>query len=153
MTRTVIVDVDGTVALRNGRGPFDYHLVETDLPNTPVIAVVEALAQAGHEIVFLSGRENVDYADVPERTRHGLSGTCRDATLRWLREHLAVPEFELYMRESGDHRKDYRIKREIYDAHLAGRDILCAIDDRDQAVRLWRESLGLTCLQVAYGDF
>ena len=27
------------------------------------------------------------------------------------------------------------------------------VDDRDQVVRTWREDLGLTCMQVAYGDF
>jgi hypothetical protein len=27
------------------------------------------------------------------------------------------------------------------------------VDDRTQVVRMWRDELGLTCLQVADGDF
>ena len=142
MARTVIVDVDGTVALRRGksaRGPFDYARVGEDTPNTPVIAVVEALALAGHDIVFLSGRESVP--------------GCREDTLAWLERHIAVPTIELYMRAEGDQRRDSIVKRELYRKHLAGRDILAVLDDRDQVVRMWRDELGLTCLQVAYGDF
>lgn len=140
MTQTVIVDIDGTVALREGadpRSPYDWHRVHEDTPNSAVIAVVEALAHAGHRIVFLSGREDV----------------CRADTLTWLKEHIGIPGFELYMRKADDRRRDSIVKRELYDAHLAGQDILCVIDDRDQVVHMWREDLGLTCLQVAYGDF
>lgn len=142
MTKTVIVDIDGTIALREGedaRGPFDYDRVAEDTPNLPVIAVVEALAAAGYQIVFLSGREAVD--------------ACYTDTLIWLDTHLDLDHIELYMRAYEDHRQDAIIKRELYDAHLADRDILCVIDDRDQVVRMWRQDLGLTCMQVAYGDF
>ena len=31
-------------------------------------------------------------------------------------------------------------------------DVLCVLDDRDQVVRMWRHR-GLTCLQVAPGNF
>ena len=142
MTETVIVDIDGTVALREGenpRGPFDYDRVGEDTPNAPVIAVVEALAATGRDIVFLSGREAVP--------------GCREDTLAWIKRHIAIPKIELHMRAEGDRRRDSIVKRELYEAHLAGREVLCVIDDRDQVVRMWREELGLTCLQVAYGDF
>ncbi|MFG3343207.1 polynucleotide kinase [Glycomyces sp. NPDC048151] len=140
MPKVVIVDIDGTVALRlgeNPRKPYAFNRVGEDAPNQPVIAVVEALAQAGNKIVFLSGRDEV----------------CRTDTLTWLKRHIAVPEVELYMRKAGDSRRDSTVKRELYDAHLAHREVLCVIDDRDQVVQMWREDLGLTCLQVAYGDF
>ena len=140
MTKTVIVDIDGTVALREGadpRSPYDWHRVHEDTPNHPVIAVVEALHTAGHEIVYLSGRED----------------TCRADTTTWLKANINAGEIELHMRQAEDRRRDSIVKRELYDTHLADRDILCVIDDRDQVVRMWREDLGLTCLQVAYGDF
>lgn len=38
-----LVDIDGTVALRGERGPFDWDRVGEDKPNGPVIAVVRAL--------------------------------------------------------------------------------------------------------------
>jgi hypothetical protein len=31
-------------------------------------------------------------------------------------------------------------------------DILCIFDDRDKVVKMWRDN-GLTCMQVAPGDF
>lgn len=143
MTMTVIVDIDGTLALREGprpRRPYDWHRVGEDAPNRPVIATVEALAAAGHRIVFLSGR-----ASVPG---------CREDTRDWLERHLDFDgEIELYMRAEGDHRRDAIVKRELFEAHLADRDILCVIDDRDQVVRMWRDELKLPCFQVADGDF
>jgi hypothetical protein len=139
----VIVDIDGTLALRVGpraRRPYDWHRVGEDVPNLPVIATVEALAAAGHRIAFLSGRESVP--------------GCYEDTLAWLERHLDIDgEIELYMRAAGDHRRDSVVKREMYRTHLRGRDVLCVFDDRDQVVRMWREELKLPCFQVAYGDF
>jgi predicted kinase len=54
--RAALVDIDGTVALMQGRSPYDESKVGTDRPNHPVIAVVRALAAAGTRIVFLSAR-------------------------------------------------------------------------------------------------
>jgi hypothetical protein len=57
------------------------------------------------------------------------------------------------MRKYGDYRKDYVVKREIYEQLIApDYDILCVLDDRNSVVDMWRE-IGLTCLQVAPGDF
>ena len=57
------------------------------------------------------------------------------------------------MRAAGDDRKDEIIKREIYNREIKPAfDVLCVLDDRDQVVRMWR-AMGLTCLQVAPGDF
>ena len=140
MPQVVIVDIDGTVALRLGekpRKPYAFNRVSEDAPNPPVISVVHALAQVGHKIVFVSGRDEV----------------CRTDTLTWLKRHVGLEDVELYMRKAGDSRRDSTVKRELYEAHLAHREVLCVIDDRDQVVRMWREELKLTCLQVAYGDF
>jgi len=57
------------------------------------------------------------------------------------------------MRPTGDNRKDAIVKREIFDREIRDRyRILFVLDDRNQVVDMWRE-LGLTCLQVAPGDF
>lgn len=150
---TVIVDIDGTVALKGERRPFHYHRADQDAPNAPVIAVVQALAAAGHRIVFFSGRENVHFETNEEYVRHGRTGTCHDLTAAWITKHLGIEAPELYLRAEYDHRKDAVVKRELFEAHLAGQEILCAIDDRDQVVRMWRDELGVACLQVADGDF
>lgn len=135
--RAVLVDVDGTVALRGSRSPYDESLLHEDAPNMPVIEVVRALSDAGFRLVFVSGR-----------TQSSL-----ESTTAWIRMHVRRPIEQLYMREVGDDRRDALIKKDIYEDSIRDHfDILCVIDDRQQVVDSWR-ALGLTCLQVAPGDF
>jgi len=136
----VIVDVDGTVALMQGRGPFEWDRVGEDLPNEAVITVVRALAR-NRAILFLSGRMD----------------DCRELTAHWLNQNvlqgLGGRRLHLFMRASGDTRKDEIVKLELFDAHVRGKyDVRLVLDDRDRVVRMWR-SIGLTCLQVADGEF
>lgn len=134
----VLVDIDGTVALMQGRSPYDGSLLHTDIPNPAVVRLVCDLRRGGEQIVFCSGRD----------AEH------RDVTMRWLLEHeVAAPGDPLLMRPAGDTRKDAIVKRELFDAHV--RDsyaVRFVLDDRNQVVRMWR-GLGLTCLQVADGAF
>jgi hypothetical protein len=139
--KTWLVDIDGTLAHKGERSPFDWHRVGEDTPNEPVIEVVRALA-AWHHIVFVSGRME----------------QCRTLTLDWLHKHVcrALECFHapLFMRADGDFRPDTVVKREIYEKFILGEyDVAGAIDDRSKVVRMWREELGLTCLQVAEGNF
>jgi len=132
----VLVDVDGTVALMNGRSPYDETRVHEDWPNPPVVAAVRAMA-AGHLVVFCSGRTEAS----------------RDATERWLAEHVAVPVEALHMRPVGDTRKDAVVKAELFDQHIRHNyRVVAVFDDRAQVVAMWR-SLGLTVFQVAEGAF
>ncbi len=144
MKRTVLVDIDGTVALMGKgqpgrRGPFQWHRVGEDDPNQPVIELVKVLRGAGYEIVFVSGRDEV----------------CRADTFQWLLKYgAAEPGDALYMRPARDNRPDDRIKAEIYKRDIKPRHgtVAYVIDDRNKVVRMWR-SLGLTVLQCAEGDF
>jgi hypothetical protein len=132
-----IVDIDGTLALRGDRDPYDWDRVGEDQPNPAVVAVVQALFQAGHPIAYVSGRK--------ER--------CRRQTEMWLAAHVGYWDDAegLFMRGDHDHRSDVEVKREIYDWHFAGQ-VAGVIDDRASVVAMWR-SLGLTVFQVAEGDF
>jgi predicted kinase len=135
--RIVLVDIDGTVALINDRSPYDVSRVSTDLPNAPVIAAVRAMHAAGHEIVFCSGRTD----------------DCREDTAAWLDEHVGVPYTALFMRVTGDQRRDSIVKQEIFDKEIRSRyHVVGVFDDRQQVVRMWR-ALGLTVFQVAEGNF
>lgn len=143
MTPTVLVDVDGTVTVRtfgapDRRGPYDWSRVGEDEPNLPVIALVRILREAGHRIVFCSGRDAV----------------CIGETWRWLVDHgVALPGDDLFMRAEKDNRPDHEVKAEIYDREIVGNyDVRYVLDDRSAVVRMWRER-GLTVLQVAAGDF
>lgn len=137
--KAIIVDIDGTVAIRDpkvGRDPFDYTLVHTDLPNQDVINVLQSLWESGHKLIFVSAREDV----------------CFNETHRWLQEHCP-PFVKLIMRKSKDFRPDQEVKSEIYDKHIKfDYDVVGVFDDRDRVVKMWRE-LGLTCFQVAEGNF
>lgn len=139
LPRAIIVDMDGTLALMNGRNPYDEATCDQDLVNEPVLNVVRAMAADPLlRVIIMSGRDE---------------GRGRAATMSWIGMHK-VPCDVLYMRPAGDTRKDAVIKRELYDAHVKGRYFVQAVfDDRDSVVRLWRDELGLPTFQVAWGDF
>lgn len=137
----VIVDIDGTVAHMAGRSPYDETRVHEDTPNQPVIDMIRRLHKDGVQIIFCSGRTDKCYAP----------------TYAWIRKHTEIPgdDFVLLMRKHGDKRKDNIVKREIFEEHLrkAPVNIVGVFDDRNQVVQMWRNELGLTCFQVANGDF
>lgn len=129
----VLCDLDGTLALLNGRNPYDASLCEDDVVNEVVRSI---LAQCGAYIILVSGRGE----------QH------RPQTERWLTKHTIVYS-QLFMRKEGDSRKDAVVKHEIYQQHIEGKyNIKYVLDDRISVVTLWR-SLGLTVLQVADGDY
>lgn len=137
MKKAIIVDIDGTLAKMNGRGPFDWMRVGEDSVNEPIRHIVNLYQASGHEIILFSGRDAV----------------CRSITIDWLAGNL-VGFNQLHMRPEGNNEKDAIIKRRLYDEHVNGKyDVQFVLDDRNQVVDMWRKDLGLTCLQVDYGDF
>jgi len=134
--KAVVVDVDGTIALMEGkRTPFEWEKVGLDSPNTPIINLVKKLAQS-FKIIIVSGRD----------------GCCRKETEKWLVDN-EVPVDQFFMRPAGDVRRDSVIKEEIFYRFIDPMfEVELVLDDRNQTVAKWRE-LGLTCLQVADGDF
>lgn len=144
LPRAILVDLDGTVALLNGRNPFDASHCDDDLPNVPVIECVKAMFAAGYKIIFMSGRED----------------KYREPTMRFIVKHFSdidanflVNGFELHMRLTGDSRKDFIVKEELLDMYVFAKyNIVFALDDRNSVVDHYR-SLGLTVMQVAEGNF
>jgi predicted kinase len=133
----VLVDIDGTVALLNGRSPYDMSRVGEDAPNEAVIAAVRAMHAAGNAVVYCTGRNE----------------WCRPATEAWLDRHVGVPYAGLFMRRDRDTRRDAVVKAEMFASAIRDRwRIVGVFDDRQQVVRMWR-ALGLTVFQVAEGDF
>lgn len=135
-----LVDLDGTVALRDQnrpdvRAPFDWPRVGEDLPNRPVISIVQALDQAGHRIIYVTGR----------------SSECRTESGTWLATHVGVPGEALLMRTAGDYRPATVVKRELYETFIAPQPVTAVLEDHAPVVAMWRE-LGLTVLQCAEGE-
>jgi len=141
LPKAILVDIDGTIAQMGRRSPFDWERVHLDTPKAHVVRLVQGLHRAGYRVIFMSGRDEV----------------CRESTKTWIAEHFAWQEpgdYLLFMRGHGDQRKDSIIKRELFDGHVRDKFYVEAvIDDRNQVVDMWRRELGLTCLQVDYGDF
>ena len=135
----VIFDLDGTFAFLGDRSPYDASRCEGDEVNAAVQFVYEAIRRGHPEaaILLISGRE--------ER--------WRPETERWLARH-GVAHDGLFLRRTGDRRKDVVVKREVHQRHVAGRyEVKVVFEDRDQVVRLWRDELGVPCFQVAWGNF
>lgn len=132
----LMVDLDGTLALLNGRNPYDASTCENDLVNGKILSLVQWYSDAGFNIILMSGR----------------SEKYRPETERWLQKHY-ISYHHLYMRPEGDNRRDSIVKMELFDKYVRNEyRIEFVLDDRDQVVRAWR-SIGLTVLQVAEGDF
>lgn len=141
----VIFDLDGTLALIEHRK----HLVEgrkkkkwreffaacvADSVNHPVAEMARVLREAGYQIVIFSGR----------------SDEVRQETEKWLAENGITYDL-LLMRPEGDFSPDDQLKLKWLE-RLDKERVLCIFDDRDKVVRMWRRQ-GLTCFQVAPGDF
>lgn len=139
LPRCIICDIDGTIALINGRYVYNDSAVITDKVNIPIKNILYDYQELGIEVIFLSGRMN----------------TSRKVTEEWLKaNNMWFTETQkLYMRETNDYRKDDIVKMELYQENIKDKYYVDFIlDDRNQVVKMWR-SLGLLCLQVYYGDF
>ena len=153
MKKTAIFDLDGTLALIDDRrllstkanGKIDWDVffdptnINLDQPNHSVIEMAKMLKEQGHSIVIFSGRSKV----------------TKVATMEWL-DKFGVPFDVLKMRPDNSEFKfmpDDVLKQHWLDQLFPDKSsILCIFDDRDKVVKMWREN-GLTCMQVAQGDF
>lgn len=152
LKNAIICDLDGTLSLFNAkrndgsvdvrhdnahtRTPYDASKCDEDTVNEQVAAVLESFHNEGYDILFCSGREDC----------------YREPTERFLKKHLGLT-YQLFMRKTGDLRKDSVVKEEIYVTNIEPYyNVFLVLDDRDQVVVFWR-SKGLTCWQVAPGNF
>lgn len=147
--KVVIFDLDGTLALNKHRFHFidkssgkpdwdSYFLAcDRDKANAAVIEMARSLKGSGHRIHIFSARGKIAYQQ----------------TIDWLDKH-SVPYDDLTMRDVGDFTPDEDLKKQwLLDKYPNYKeDIICVFDDRDKVVNMWR-SLGLSCFQVAPGNF
>ena len=137
LPKAIICDLDGTLALMNGRNPFDATTCDQDLLNEPVANVLKNYKTLGYKILLVSGREE----------------QYKEPTLRFLETHGILFD-DLIMRKSKDSRKDSIIKTEIFKQFIKDKYFIeFVLDDRNQVVDTWRMDLKLPCFQVYYGDF
>ena len=150
MAKVVIFDLDGTLALidkrrakaalpngkMNWKEFFAPENIQLDEPNWPVIESFKAMQRAGFTVGIFSGRDDIS----------------RKETIDWLTQHGIEPNF-LKMRKNGSFVPDDKLKKLWLDDVLKlGHEVMCVFDDRDKVVQMWRDN-GITCFQVAPGDF
>ena len=167
--KTIIFDLDGTLAIidkrrdhalkmgKNGKMNWNEFFnpahIAFDEPNEPVIKMAQTFKKEGFKIVIFSGRNDISF----------------DRTVEWL-EWNDVPFDLLVMRPDKFKPKawpiakgnpatpemrfmpDEILKKEMLDTFVNKDDVLMCVDDRQKVVDMWRAE-GLTCFQVAPGDF
>lgn len=135
--RAVIFDMDGTLADVSGirhhveGGPEnnykkDFNAFHEESVNVPPNHSVVNQAQVSH----LLGNKNIIV------TARG--SQWRNHTAMWLALNN-VPSDAMYMRKEGDHRPDYEVKKDIHDRLSRSYDVIHAVDDNPNVLRLWKE--------------
>lgn len=156
MKSLYIFDLDGTLALIEHRRPIlddssnsnrwddFYEVCDKDSPNEKIIKIFHSL-------------NRVDITDI--WIWSGRSERVKEKTINWLDNHVWLygvryGHIHLKMRPFDDSTPDQDLKRKWYE-ELSQEDkgrLVAIFDDRKIVVDMWR-SLGITCLQVAHGDF
>ena len=134
MPRAYIFDIDGTLADKGQRSPYDWYKVGEDEPRDEVVAILHTLAK-DHNIIIFTGRD----------------GVCKPETLSWLKYH-DIDYQEFHIRPEGNIEKDTIVKKAMFEKVKDKYAIMGVFDDRNQVVEMWRD-MGLQCYQVNYGDF
>lgn len=135
LPKAIICDLDGTLAILD-RNPYKTEECEKDRLNVPIANMVKTYKKLGYQILIVSGRKE---AFLPQ-------------SKNWLTQH-EIPYDFIAFRKNEDKGKDSMTKAAIFEHEIKGKwYVEFVLDDRNQVVKMWRE-LGLTCCQVASGDF
>lgn len=134
--KTILCDIDGTIAHRVNRDPYEWYKVSGDTPDKMLHTLLWSLNRDNYSIIYISGRDR----------------ECLYLTREWL-ERYAFPQGYIYMREMGDGRESIYVKQDLYKEYIEPfHDVQLVFEDSFYCTEMWRE-LGLTCYQVAKGDF
>lgn len=133
----IVCDLDGTLVLHNGRLPYDWKLIPTDILDPRMENLIKQFDLQVIKIIFLTGR--------PE--------SVRSTTNEWLKKHFPTLNYTLLMRDTSDMRSGDIVKREIWEKNIRDNyNTLCVFEDSNKCVNMWR-SLGLLTCQVANGEY
>jgi hypothetical protein len=107
-----------------------------DAPVPAAVAVLEALAAAGHRVIACSARPEDERATVAS----------------WLARHVPVALEALLLRPAGDRRADDRVVPALVDDHV--RDhyaVIAVVEGRPRRAQVWRD-VGLAVVGVSGGE-
>ena len=147
----IICDIDGTIADCEHRR---HYITTKPKDHDAFYAGVREDKPIGNVILLLLSLLECDYAPPSVTFVTGRPERIRKDTEWWLAEylHLYPEHYQMFMRKDHDYRQDYLVKQDILDKHIDKSKVWVVLDDRDQVVQMWRRN-GLTCLQVADGNF
>ena len=128
----VVVDLDSTVAYRNGRVIYDYNASGNDIFDPRMKIILENLLKGGIKILFITGRE--------ERSKNVVD--------EWLHKHLTGLDtnYKLIMRKDLDHRKSNIVKEELLKTVEDKFNILIAFDDDPDCAMMYKNHNIYSCL-------
>ncbi|MDC7248617.1 MAG: hypothetical protein PQJ49_01700, partial [Sphaerochaetaceae bacterium] len=136
-----IFDIDGTLAHKGDRSPYDWMKVGLDSLDVPTRYMAtsidntnEAFKNEG-KVIICTGRD----------------GVCLDETEKWLIAHK-IPYDAIYIRPKGDMRPDWVVKEEMWREISKNYHIIGMFDDREQVVNRAR-ALGFKVFQCEYHNF
>lgn len=144
LQKCYIWDIDGTIAQRINRSPFDYTKVSTDIPKANIQTLYQHIYTSESEFreqramfFFITGRDE----------------SCRKETEEWLKKYNFRHD-GLFMRLLGRRDIDATIKLKHYKEHIQGKyEVIAVFEDQNRCVELYKNHLKLTCLQVDNGKF
>jgi hypothetical protein len=146
MIYAIICDIDGTLANNDHR---KHYLENAGKKDWDGFFSEQHLDPVNKEVAWLFNEIQANYAGIIVT---GRGEEFREITVKWLRNNR-ISYVELYMRRAGDRRDDTIVKKEILDRlREDGYVPKLALDDRNRTVEMWRAE-GVSCWQVADGNF
>lgn len=132
MRTAYIFDIDGTLAdvrefrhhvLQKPKNFDKFHEESMYAPaHQHVVDMVHEAKAAGHDIIIVTAR----------------NAKWRNHTAFWLADK-EIPSDALFMRDINDHRKDYEVKKDIFSVISQTWNVVHAIDDNPNIIKLWEE--------------
>lgn len=149
MKRIILCDIDGTLATIGDRAKIlekdkltekEYDEFNAQSESSSCIEdianIVRNLKDAETKIYLITAREK----------------KWKKITQSWLKLN-EIPYDNLLMRNDGDKNSDADVKLKIVKEYVNPKRVWFVLEDRDDVVQMYREELGLTCLQVNKGDY
>ena len=149
MKRIILCDIDGTLATIGDRAKIlekdkltekEYDEFNAQSESSSCIEdianIIRNLKDAETKIYLITAREK----------------KWKKITQHWLRLN-EIPYDNLLMRNDGDKNSDADVKLKIVKEYVNPKRVWFVLEDRDDVVQMYREELGLTCLQVNKGDY
>ena len=128
----IIVDLDGTLAILNNRGPFEWENVENDNLNRPIAELIAMSQKHSYKTIILSGRDEA----------------ASEKTIKWLNQNDIIYD-KLYLRPSNNQMSNADYKRMIFINEIQAKyNVLFILEDLPEVVKMWRDDFDLTVFQI-----